>query len=74
MWIRELLTELTVIGKTLIYCDNQSGLKMAICEKPNPRIRHIDVRYCFLRETVMEKQEVNLDYLPSGEMVADVLT
>ena len=47
---------------------------MAICGKPNPRTRHIDVRYCFDRETGVEKQEVYLDYLPTGEMIADVLT
>ena len=39
----------------------------------NERTRHIHVRYYFIKDRVL-KREIKLDYLPTGEMVADILT
>lgn len=37
------------------------------------RTRHIHVRYFFIRDRV-ESKEIKLEYLPTEEMIADILT
>ena len=37
------------------------------------RTKHIGVRYHFIREKV-ESKEVDVEYIPTGDQVADVLT
>ena len=37
------------------------------------RAKHIDIRYLFLREKVLEK-ELKIEYCPTTEMVADMMT
>ena len=59
----------SVIGQ-----DNQSTIAM-ISEKTKEsmRTRHIKVRYFWLRERIKRK-EINLLYVPTGKMLADMLT
>jgi hypothetical protein len=57
-----------------IFQDNQSTL--ALLEKgysTNKRTRHINIRYFYLKNKV-EEGEVVLEYKPTDEMIADVLT
>ena len=57
-----------------VYQDNQSTL--ALLEKgysTNKRTRHINIRYFYLKNKV-EEGEVVLEYKPTDEMIADVLT
>jgi hypothetical protein len=57
-----------------IFQDNTST--MAMVEKGHPvseNTRHIDIRYYFIKDHV-ERKELQLVYLPTGEMVADILT
>jgi len=75
IWMRQLLTDLRNPPRepTRIFEDNQS----AICLAKNPqfhgRAKHIGIRYHFIREQV-EKGTVELQYCPTEEMVADMLT
>ena len=75
IWMRQLLTDVRNPPRepTRIYEDNQS----AICLARNPhfhgRAKHIGIKYHFIREQV-EKGTVELQYCPTEEMIADMLT
>ena len=58
VWIRQLGQELEIIDKqpTIIHCDNQSAIKLALNEKSQQRTRHMGVRPAFTREQVNNKE------------------
>lgn len=56
-----------------VFNDNQSAQKLAENTLVNKRSKHIDVRYHFIREAISNKL-CCLEYLPTNEMPADVLT
>ena len=53
-----------------ISSDNQGAIKLA---QYDPRSKHIDVRYHFLREQVTSER-FKVRYVRTEEMVADLLT
>ncbi|XP_040198473.1 secreted RxLR effector protein 161-like [Rana temporaria] len=75
IWLRQLLEDLDQIQKesTPIYEDNQGCIALAQTERINPRTKHIDVRYHFLRD-LQEQGQMDLQYCPTEEMLADILT
>ena len=54
MWLRKLLSGLfeCELEATLVHCDNQSGIKLSENLVFHDRIKHIDIRYHFLRDCV----------------------
>ena len=56
-----------------ILCDNTSAI--AITENPvqHSRIKHIDIKYHFIREHVMNGT-VELHFVPSEKQLADIFT
>jgi len=54
-------------------CDNQSTIALAREEKASKSLRHVDIRYHFVKECV-EKGPLRLHFVPTKSMVADVLT
>ena len=48
-------------------------MALANSMKVNARTKHIDVRYHFNREKIASR-EIELDYCPTEEMTADILT
>jgi hypothetical protein len=74
VWLRRLMDDLgeTQTAPTLIFEDNQSCLKFVEGDKMSNRSKHIDTKYHFVKE--LNKKEIVLQYCPSEEMVADVLT
>jgi hypothetical protein len=68
---------LTAQGYTcdiIIGQDNQSTIQMiSTTTKENMRTKHIKVRYFWLRERV-KKGELTIVYVPTGDMLADMLT
>jgi hypothetical protein len=75
IWLRRLLTELRESLKlpTTLFIDNQSAMAIARNPEFHDRTKHIEVRYHFLRQ-VVDDGEIHLEYLPTGEQIADVLT
>jgi len=73
--LRKLLSDLGHTQKhpTTIYVDNQGAIKIANNPIANRRTKHIDVRYHYTREKI-EQKEIKLEYLPTTEMLADILT
>ena len=57
-----------------VFQDNQSTIKMIENGKSNSeRTRHIAVRFYFIADRVASK-EIQLQYMPTGDMLADILT
>jgi hypothetical protein len=75
IWLRSLLEELgfSESEPTHLLCDNQGALALARNPVNHPRTRHIQLRFHFIRKAVARKQ-IFLEYCPTDEMVADVLT
>lgn len=74
-WIRNLAQELGIINEdpTVIYCDNQSAIHLALDEKSVQRTRHMGVRAAFTREQVASKQ-VEVRHIKTENQLADFLT
>lgn len=74
MFLRSFLNE--CIGSFLfvtMYNDSQSAQKLCNSQLHHSRSKHIDVRHHFVREVVKDKI-VNLEYMCTEQMPADVLT
>ena len=75
MWMQRLLSELgnPPDGPTTILEDNQSSIAMAKNPQFHGRAKHIDIKHHFIRDQV-SIGSIELQYCPTNEMLADVLT
>ena len=75
VWMRRLNSELgnPPKGPTTILEDNQSSITMARNPQFHGRAKHTNTRHHFIREEV-KNGTVELEYCPTHEMVADMLT
>jgi hypothetical protein len=75
VWLQKLLVALfdQELEPTIIHCDNQSCIKLSENPVFHDRSKHIDIRYHFIRDCV-QKGAVQLQYVPTDEQVADILT
>jgi hypothetical protein len=74
-WIKELLSELNmfITQPIVINQDNQSTMAIAMNPIQHQRVKHMAVRYHFIRDKLRQKQ-IELVYCPTKLMVADILT
>jgi hypothetical protein len=74
-WLRLLLSELgqDMSSPTILHVDNQSAIAIARNPEFHERTKHIDVRYHYIRQ-VIDDGTLYLEYAPTQEQVADVLT
>lgn len=75
LWTRNFLLEIGYdVGPATIYQDNQSTIKLVQNGKSNSgRTRHIAIRYFFVADRI-QTGEIKVEYLRTGDMVADILT
>ena len=75
IWLRQLISELGSAPQTptVIYEDNQAAIAMTKNPQFHGRAKHIDIKHHFVREQVA-KGNVQLQYCPTSEMTADILT
>ena len=75
VFLANLLSEMQipVTSPVRMWCDNRSAIAMANSLKSSIRSRHIDIKYHYVRELV-EREIVTLEWVASGEMLADILT
>ena len=75
MWIRSLLKELgwEQHGATLIGDDNTGCIALSKNPINHGRTKHMDIKYHGLRENVLSGN-VKLEYFPTDDNVADVMT
>ena len=74
LWMRNQLFDYGLnINKIPIFCDNTSAI--AITQNPvqHSRTKHIDIRYHFIREHVLNGT-VELHFVPSEKQLADIFT
>ena len=75
LWTREFLLAAGLkLGPAIVFQDNQSTIFLGNKGRStSERSRHIKIRYFFVHHYITSK-EVELKYLPTSEMVADILT
>jgi len=76
IWYRKLLQSLGKLPdstSTTVFADNQSAINYAKGDSCRGKGKHIQVKYHFVREC-MRKGEMELQYLQTDKMVADVFT
>jgi hypothetical protein len=76
LYIRKLITSLGIPQQQIkIYNDNQSSI--IISSQPSssshPKLKHSDVRLHHIKDTI-QKQFISLNYCPTDQMIADILT
>ena len=76
IWLKRLLSNTQVntdLSEVMtVLADSQSGIKLSANESINSRNKHIDITYHFVRQ-VTEDGQVVLGYIPTQEIVADIL-
>eukprot|EP00253_Pinus_taeda_P007717 PITA_07717 len=75
LWMMQTLQDfqITCTPPISILCDNTSAINISKNPVMHSKTKHIPIKYHFLREQVLE-QKVNLEYVPSKEQVANILT
>ena len=75
IWLQRLLKELGRKAENVkqILEDNQGAIALANNPTYHARTKHIDIQYHFIREC-METGDIELEYCPTADMVADALT
>ena len=75
IWTREYLIHQGFnLGPARVYHDNKSTICLAEKERStNERTRHVKIRFFFIHDYI-ENNEIIIEYLPTGKMVADILT
>ena len=74
LWIRNQLRDYGfVLNKIPILCDNTSAIAISNNPVQHSRTKHIDIRYHFIREHVMNGT-VELFFVPTEEQTTDIFT
>eukprot|EP00253_Pinus_taeda_P026219 PITA_26219 len=75
LWIMQTLQDfqITCTPPISILCDNTSAIIISKNQVMHSNTKHIPIKYHFLHEQLLE-QNVKLEYVPSKEQVADILT
>lgn len=71
--VGSLLSSIGEVKSVKIFSDSQSAMKLSENNGINRRNKYIDITYHYVRD-VVSKGIVNLEYVPTTEMTADMLT
>jgi hypothetical protein len=75
LWLRNLFAEFgyKITSASTLYIDNQSALSVAKNPEHHGRMKHLDLRFYWLRNEV-EKGSIKMVHLRTDEMPADIMT
>lgn len=76
LWIKKILIELKICkdnDKITIFEDNQSTITLSTNPENNRRLKHVNIKHHFIRDTVASG-DVDLKYIKTEEQEADMLT
>ena len=75
LWLRNFIDE--IWGQqnkpVELHCDNQGAIALVKDNKFHSCMKHIDLRFHFVREAV-EDNKITITYIPTEENVADIFT
>ena len=76
IWFHNLLTELgySFSGPHTLYIDNQSAIAFSHNPAHHGRMKHLDLKYLWLRDQVTKKKTICTVYCPTNKMPADIMT
>lgn len=70
---KNILDKLCVVNNAIIFEDNQSAINSVSNENVCARLKHLDVKLKFIRETLM-KNNITVEYLCTEFQIADMFT
>lgn len=75
MWMRNILTEFGYPPSypSTLFIDNKSGISVAKNPEHHGRMKHLDLRYYWLRDAVADGI-ISPEYVPTDQQLADILT
>ena len=75
LWLRNLFKELgfEVKGASILHLDNQSALAVTRNPEHHGRMKHLDLRYYWLRDAV-KADLIDVHYISTKDMPADIMT
>ena len=75
VWLQGILRELGVAldSPTVIWCDNQSAIKISTDPVQRQRTKHIEIHMHYIRGLVHD-QVIALQYCPSAKQTVDIFT
>jgi hypothetical protein len=75
VWLHKLVSGLfdQALDSTMIYCDNQSCVKLSENLVFHDKSKHIEIKYYYICDKV-QKGEVKLQYISIDEKITDILT
>ena len=74
LFLQRVLHDFGILQPTVtMFQDNQGAIALAQNPRHHSRTKHIDTRIHFIRDTV-NANKIRLQYLPTNEMLADILT
>jgi hypothetical protein len=75
IWMEQLLDELgyPMTNAPTLHMDNQSALSVAKNPEHHGRMKHLDLRFFWLQEAI-DTEQLQVQYLPTSDMPADILT
>ena len=80
LWLQHLMGELgsklkleLVTSQPLLKEDNQGAIAAMRNDVQHSRLKHVELKYFFIKQ-VVEEGEMEVDYCPTSEQIADLLT
>ena len=74
LWMRQTLRDYGYqLTKVPLLCDNESAIRMADNPVEHSRIKHIAIRYHFLRDH-QQKRDIEIAYINTKEQLTDIFT
>jgi hypothetical protein len=77
VWLKRFIEHLGFASDSgspvMIHCDSQAALAYTKDPKYHSKTKHIDIRYHYVRDMIA-KNEVTVQYIPTGQMLADPFT
>jgi hypothetical protein len=75
IWCRRLLSTIGEVqtSPTVIYCDSQSAMRLALNPEFHASTKHIDIKFHYTRNEII-RQSIYLKYINTSAQIADILT
>ena len=75
IWLRHLLLSIGFeqVSPMILQEENQGTIALSKNPNNHPHLKHIDIKYHYIRE-IVEKKQAELVYCPTEKMIANILT